>query len=57
VLVNPHDERQFEAAIMTAVDMNRHERRQRMVGMRAAVRSSDVSGWAQAFLDGLNNSS
>ena len=44
VLVNPHDERQFEAAIMTAVDMNRHERRQRMVGMRAAVRSSDVVG-------------
>ena len=44
VLVNPHDERQFEDAIMTAVDMNRHERRQRMVGMRAAVRSSDVAG-------------
>jgi trehalose 6-phosphate synthase len=57
VLVNPHDERQFEAAIMTAVDMNRHERRQRMVAMRAAVRSSDVSGWAQSFLDGLNDSS
>ncbi len=41
VLVNPHDERQFEDAIMTAVDMNRHERRQRMVGdagRRAIVR-------------------
>ena len=50
VLVNPHDERQFEDAIMTAVDMNRHERRHRMVGMRAAVRSSDVAGWARSFL-------
>jgi trehalose 6-phosphate synthase len=57
VLVNPHDERQFEAAIMTAVDMNRHERRQRMVAMRAAVRSSNVSGWARAFLEGLNDAS
>ena len=55
VLVNPHDERQFEDAIMTAVDMNRHERRQRMVGMRAAVRSSDVAGWARSFLTGLND--
>ncbi len=57
VLVNPHDERQFEDAIMTAVDMNRHERRQRMVAMRAAVRSSDVAGWARAFLEGLSDAS
>ena len=45
VLVNPHDERQFEDAIMTAVDMNRHERRQRMVGdagCRAVVRCRRV---------------
>ena len=34
---------------MTAVEMNRHERRQRMVAMRAAVRSSDVAGWARAL--------
>ena len=57
VRVNPHDERQFEEAIMTAVDMNRHERRQRMVAMRAAVRSSDVAGWARAFLERLNDAS
>jgi trehalose 6-phosphate synthase len=57
VLVNPHDERQFEDAIMIAVDMNRHERRQRMVAMRAAVRSSDVAGWARDFLEGLNDAS
>jgi trehalose-6-phosphate synthase len=55
VLVNPHNERQFEDAIMTAVDMNRHERRERMVAMRAAVRSSDVAGWARDFLNGLND--
>ena len=30
VLVNPHDERPLREAIMTAVEMNRHERRQRM---------------------------
>jgi trehalose 6-phosphate synthase len=57
VLVNPHNERQFEDAIMTAVDMNRHERRERMLAMRAAVRSSDVAGWARDFLDELNDES
>ena len=35
VLVNPHDERPCEDAIVTAVEMNRHERRRRMVGLRA----------------------
>ena len=57
VLVNPHDERQFEDAIMTAVEMNRHERRQRMVGMRAAVRVVRCPGGRRSFLAGLHDDS
>jgi trehalose 6-phosphate synthase len=54
VLVNPHDERQFEDAIVTAVDMHRHERRRRMVAMRETVRNFDVASWARSFLDVLD---
>jgi trehalose 6-phosphate synthase len=53
VLVNPHDEKALREAIMTAVDMHRHERRARMARLREVVRSSDVQGWAERFLDDL----
>jgi trehalose 6-phosphate synthase len=55
VLVNPHDDRALEAAILTAVDMHRHERRSRMESMRAAVTSSNVSDWARGFLERLTS--
>jgi trehalose 6-phosphate synthase len=50
VLVNPHDEHALRQAIMTAVDMHRHERRERMGALRNQIRKSDVQGWADRFL-------
>jgi trehalose 6-phosphate synthase len=50
VLVNPHDRAALRAAIMTAVEMHRHERRERMSRLREIVRRSDVKGWAERFL-------
>jgi len=53
VLVNPHDEKALREAIMTAVEMHRHERRSRMTRLRKVVRASDVQGWAERFLADL----
>jgi trehalose 6-phosphate synthase len=53
VLVNPHDHAALRAAIMTAVEMHRHERRERMSKLRETVRRSDVKGWAERFLHEL----
>ena len=50
VLVNPHDTRALQAAIKQAVEMHRHERRERMAGLREQIRKSDVKGWADRFL-------
>jgi len=50
VLVNPHDDRALQEAIVTAVEMHRHERRGRMAGLRDQIRKSDVKGWADRFL-------
>jgi trehalose 6-phosphate synthase len=50
VLVNPHDDHALQQAILTAVEMHRHERRERMTGLRNQVRKSDVRGWADRFL-------
>ncbi|MGI9031841.1 MAG: alpha,alpha-trehalose-phosphate synthase (UDP-forming) [Ilumatobacteraceae bacterium] len=44
VLVNPHDEKALREAIVTAVEMNRHERRARVARLRDVVRGSDVQG-------------
>ena len=57
VLVNPHDDRALQRAIVTAVEMNRHERRERMAGLRAQIRKRDVRGWANDFMDELRRSS
>ena len=53
VLVNPHDDQALQQAIITAVEMHRHERRERMTGLRDQIRKSDVQGWADRFLKGL----
>jgi trehalose 6-phosphate synthase len=50
VLVNPHDSGALGEAIVTAVEMNRHERRARMARLREVVRASDVQTWAERFL-------
>ena len=53
VLVNPHDDRALQAAIVEAVEMHRHERRERMAGLRDQIRKSDLQGWADRFLAAL----
>jgi len=53
VLVNPHDDQALQQAIITAVDMHRHERRERMAALRDQIRKSDVQGWADRFLGDL----
>ena len=55
VLVNPHDEQALREAIVTAVEMHRHERRARMARLREVVRGSDVQGWAERFLADLTS--
>ncbi|WP_158412536.1 alpha,alpha-trehalose-phosphate synthase (UDP-forming) [Ilumatobacter nonamiensis] len=54
VLVNPHDDRALQDAIVEAVEMHRHERRERMAGLRDQIRKSDVQGWAHRFLAALD---
>lgn len=51
VLVNPHDEEALKSAILTAVEMNRHDRRNRMRSLRAKITSHDVAEWARRFLN------
>ena len=53
VLVNPHDDHALQQAIVTAVEMHRHERRSRMAGLRDQIHKSDVQGWAHRFLSQL----
>lgn len=55
VLVNPHDEHALQQAIVTAVEMHRHERRERMAGLRDQIRKSDVKDWADRFLAELSD--
>jgi len=55
LLVNPHDEEAFQEAIVQAVEMPRHERRQRMQAMRACITAADVNVWAASFLDALRD--
>ncbi len=53
VLVNPHDETALQDAIMAAVEMHRHERRERMVQLRKVISEHDVARWATRFLEHL----
>ncbi len=54
VLVNPHDDRALQQAIRDAVEMHRHERRERMAGLRDQIRKRDVQGWAAEYMDALD---
>ena len=54
VLVNPHDDRALQQAIRHAVEMHRHERRQRMAGLRDQIRKRDVRGWAAEYMEALD---
>jgi trehalose 6-phosphate synthase len=51
VLVNPHDDQALQQAIITAVEMHRHERRERMAAIREQIHKSDLQGWADRFLE------
>ncbi len=53
VQVNPHDDQALQDAIVQAVEMHRHERRERMAGLRSRLQGSDVEGWANHFLTAL----
>ncbi len=53
VQVNPHDDQALQDAIVQAVEMHRHERRERMAGLRSRLQGSDVKGWANHFLTAL----
>ena len=44
VLVNPHDEKALRDAIVSAVEMHRYERRERLRRFREVVEGSDVQG-------------
>ena len=57
VMVNPHDDQALQDAIVTAVEMHRHERRTRMAGLRNRIRNFDVQGWADRFLAALTAAS
>jgi trehalose 6-phosphate synthase/phosphatase len=53
VLVNPYDIEGTAATLASALAMPADERRSRMRALRAHVRTADVHGWAQSFIDAL----
>jgi trehalose 6-phosphate synthase len=53
VLVNPHDESALQDAIVTAVEMHRRERRERMERLRTSVSRHNVNDWARMFLKSM----
>jgi len=53
LLVNPHDERALQDAIVQAVEMPRSERLARMQALRDSLHANDVNHWAQSFLGAL----
>ncbi len=55
LLVNPHDERSMEDTVLRAIEMHRHERRERMAALRESVRGASVADWAHSFLDTLGD--
>ncbi|MEL6952403.1 MAG: glucosylglycerol-phosphate synthase [Pseudomonadota bacterium] len=50
VIVNPFSHRSMDQALLQALDMPQEERQTRMKGLRAAVRISDIRGWAPGTL-------
>ncbi len=53
LLVNPHDDEALKDSIVRAVEMHRHERRERMEAMRSTVKANNVADWADSFLQTL----
>src|SRR5699024_11948875 len=53
LLVTPHDIEQMKSQVMTALGMQREERRTRMRAMRRRVLTNDVQHWANSFLRSL----
>lgn len=50
VITNPFSNRSMDMAFLTALEMPEMERRQRMKGLRKAVRETDVRGWTPGSL-------
>jgi trehalose 6-phosphate synthase len=54
-IVNPHDLEGIKEAIRLAVNVGPKEARDRMSRMRRRIYRRDVFGWAEAFLEALQN--
>jgi len=54
-LVNPYDVNGMKAALLDAARAARRDRQRRMRAMRKTVASADVTAWATAFLDELDD--
>jgi len=48
VITNPFSHRSMDTALLTALDMNQEERRNRMALLRKAVKRNSVTAWADA---------
>jgi trehalose 6-phosphate synthase len=53
VRINPHDIEGVKDAIVTAIEMPRHEQSRRMRSLRKRVLEHDVNDWSQSFLSAL----
>jgi alpha,alpha-trehalose-phosphate synthase [UDP-forming] len=51
LMVNPNDQEAVADALLTAVRMPIGDRKQRMQGLRNALRDNDVYDWAEMFLE------
>ncbi|MFC7790301.1 alpha,alpha-trehalose-phosphate synthase (UDP-forming) [Microbacterium sp. MAHUQ-60] len=54
VRINPHDIEGVKDAIVTAIEMPRHEQSRRMRSLRKRVLEHDVTDWSQSFLRALD---
>jgi trehalose 6-phosphate synthase len=55
LLINPHDIDGAKAAVLSALDSDRAETRQRMRALRRQVLTHDVDLWARSFLEVLES--
>jgi len=53
--INPHDIDGVKDAIVTAIEMPRHEQSRRMRSLRKRVLEHDVNDWSQSFLRALEH--
>ena len=54
IIVNPHETEGMAAAMKTALQMPRDERRARHSAMFAQIEKNDIDHWAESFLNRLN---